>query len=174
MSLISSWISRHWGRGGAACTPPSPIGPGSQHRHGHRAAGNTLAVGSHNCWPRAPCVSPAWCHKAPWSWWSSYSKWIWGSGVHCLYFPLSDPQVHGDLSSQISRFFQTRLRLCDSWGSRARLEEKLKNTKCELPKRVFVISRTTDNTDIYCEYILKDITCILYGVIKTRKPPRLL
>lgn len=137
MIRISVWTWRRWGRDGAACKPPSPTGPGFQlaRPRGRKEAGNSLAVRSRSCWHRAPCESPAWYHKAPWSWWSSYSKWIWGSGVYCLYFPLFDPQVHGDLSPQVSRFSQTRLRLWGAWEDqtgRKKNKEKKKNKTCGL------------------------------------------
>lgn len=98
MIRISVWTWHRWERDGAACKPPSPTGPGFRRARprGRKEAGNSLAVRSRSCWHRAPCESPAWYHKAPWSWLSSYSKWIWGSGVYRLYFPLFDPQVHGD------------------------------------------------------------------------------
>lgn len=98
MTQISFWTWCRSGRVEAACKPPSPTAPGFQlaHLHGSKEAGNSLAVRSRSCWHRVPCESPAWYRKAPWSWSFSYSKWIWGSGVYRLYFPLFDPQVHGD------------------------------------------------------------------------------
>lgn len=104
MIRISAWTWRRWGRDGAACKPPSPTGRGFRRARprGRKEAGNSLAVRSRSCWRRGPCGSLAWYRKAPWSWWSSYSKWIWGSGVYCLYFPLFDPQVHGDCGEKIT------------------------------------------------------------------------
>lgn len=107
MIRISAWTGRRWGRDGEACRPPSPTGPGFRRARlrGRKEAGNSLVVRSRSCWRRAPCESPSWCRRAPWSWWSSYSKWIWGSGVYRLYFPLFDPQVHGDCWRE--RYFVT-------------------------------------------------------------------
>ncbi len=118
MNRISVWTWRHWGRDGEACKPPSPTGPGSRlaRPRGRKEAGSSLAVRSRSCWHQAPCESPAWYHKAPWSWWSSYSKWIWGSGVYCLYFPLFDPQVHGDWGEKKTR--KVKFQCCRFWLKR--------------------------------------------------------
>lgn len=120
MIRISAWSGRRWERDGEACRPPSPTAPGSQRGRprGRKEAGNSLVVRSRSCWRRAPCESPAWCRRAPWSWWFSYSKWIWGSGVYRLYFPLFDPQVHGDCwrerREKINQSIRTRRGLSNS------------------------------------------------------------
>lgn len=127
MIQISAWTWRRWGRDGAACKPPSPTGRGFRRARprGRKEAGNSLAVHSRSCWRRGPCGSLAWYRKAPWSWWSSYSKWIWGSGVYRLYFPLFDPQVHGDCGGKNCREKRVRdmdghfcLRWIYNWNSR--------------------------------------------------------
>lgn len=147
MSRISFWTWRHWGRDGEACKPPSPTAPGFQlaRLHGRKEAGNSLAVRSRSCWRRAPCESPAWYHRAPWSWWSSYSKWIWGSGVYCLYFPLFDPQVHGD---------------CWEKETRRRVFSLTQYSSCILQSRI-------------CEYIWKKNILFWKNVLNRQKQQEL-
>ncbi len=96
--LISAWSARRLARGGAVCTPPSPIGPSSRRgrRRGRTAAGSARAARNRSCWRPGLCGSRASSLWAPWRRWSSCSRWSVASGVWCLYVPLSDPQIHYD------------------------------------------------------------------------------
>ena len=64
-------------RGGAACTPPSPTGPDcpAGRRRARRTVSSARAARSHSCWRPEPSGSPSSCPPAPWTRWSSCSRW---------------------------------------------------------------------------------------------------
>lgn len=81
--LRSVWSGPRWATGGAVCTPPSPTARGCRRvrLRGRRAAGSARAARSRSCWRPGPSWSPSSCPEAPWTTWSSCSKWTSGIGA---------------------------------------------------------------------------------------------
>lgn len=77
MCPIFSWSARRWAKGGEACRPPFPTGPGCPggRRRGHRKAGSAHVARNRSCWRPEPCGSPSSSQRAPWRRWSSCSTW---------------------------------------------------------------------------------------------------